>query len=209
MALYHIADSARGRALLALHTPADARCRVWVVNPARGGERGVNAAVAEHAWQMVVDAPADGEVGVVMGCVQLRILPTCAGGGASGAVCQVPGPPASIPAPCASLVCARRARAAPLSSRCLTNRRRATRCARCSASWSHSSESGRWNGQRAGGRAGGRMWLGLQAQRKQHRQGDCLASRGRSLLGARHRLPQSRPSPPLPAGTVRWVQLCC
>ena len=40
MTLHAAADPARGRALYALHIPADRRCQVWVVNPAaRGGQR--------------------------------------------------------------------------------------------------------------------------------------------------------------------------
>jgi hypothetical protein len=51
MTLHAAADPARGRALYALHLPADNRCQLWVVNPARGGQRELSGAAAERAWQ--------------------------------------------------------------------------------------------------------------------------------------------------------------
>jgi hypothetical protein len=51
MTLHAAADPARCRALYALHLPADNRCQLWVVNPARGGQRELSGAAAERAWQ--------------------------------------------------------------------------------------------------------------------------------------------------------------
>ena len=61
MTLHAAADPARGRALYALHLPADRRCLVWVVNPARGGQRELSGAAAERAWAEA--AAAEGRQG--------------------------------------------------------------------------------------------------------------------------------------------------
>ena len=58
MTLHAAADPAHGRALYALHLPADARCCVWVVNPARGGQRELSGAAAERAWAEAAAAAA-------------------------------------------------------------------------------------------------------------------------------------------------------
>ncbi|KAL4450230.1 hypothetical protein ABPG77_010899 [Micractinium sp. CCAP 211/92] len=56
MVLHAAADAARGRGLYALHLPADNRCQLWVVNPARGGQKELSAATAERAWQEAATA---------------------------------------------------------------------------------------------------------------------------------------------------------
>jgi DNA polymerase epsilon subunit 1 len=58
MALHHSEDAAAGRALYALHLPADGACHVWVVNPARGGQKEVNAAAAARAGEDAAAAAA-------------------------------------------------------------------------------------------------------------------------------------------------------
>jgi len=50
MLLHHSLDAARGRGIYALHLPADGRCHVWVVNPARGGQREITAGIMDRAW---------------------------------------------------------------------------------------------------------------------------------------------------------------
>lgn len=73
MALHHSQDPARGRALYALHLPADSTCHMWIVNPARGGQREVTSAVMERAWgemHEVLTAELDAEV-------ELEEVPRC------------------------------------------------------------------------------------------------------------------------------------
>jgi hypothetical protein len=53
MLLHHSADAGRGRGVVALHIPADDLCHVWVVNPARAGQREVTGPAAERAWAEV------------------------------------------------------------------------------------------------------------------------------------------------------------
>ena len=55
MTLHHSEDAARGRAVYALHVPADGVCHVWVVNPARGGQREVTTAVMDRSWNEARD----------------------------------------------------------------------------------------------------------------------------------------------------------
>lgn len=56
MTLHHSEDAARGRGVYALHLPADGICHVWVVNPARGGQREVTTGVMERSWNEARDA---------------------------------------------------------------------------------------------------------------------------------------------------------
>ena len=56
MLLHHSEDAARGRGLYALHLPADGVCHVWVVNPARAGQREVTGAVMDRAWNEAREA---------------------------------------------------------------------------------------------------------------------------------------------------------
>ncbi|PRW20477.1 DNA polymerase epsilon catalytic subunit A [Chlorella sorokiniana] len=58
MTLHAAADPARGRALYALHLPADGRCQLWVVNPARGGQKELSGGAAERAWSEAAAALA-------------------------------------------------------------------------------------------------------------------------------------------------------
>jgi DNA polymerase epsilon subunit 1 len=50
MLLHHSLDAARGRGIYALHLPADGVCHVWVVNPARGGQREITSGMMDRAW---------------------------------------------------------------------------------------------------------------------------------------------------------------
>ena len=50
MLLHHSLDAARGRGIYALHLPADGTCHVWVVNPARGGQREITSGMIDRAW---------------------------------------------------------------------------------------------------------------------------------------------------------------
>jgi hypothetical protein len=50
MLLHHSLDAARGRGIYALHLPADDKCHVWVVNPARSGQREVTSGMMDRAW---------------------------------------------------------------------------------------------------------------------------------------------------------------
>jgi hypothetical protein len=59
--LHAAADPARGRALYALHLPADHRCCVWVVNPARRGQAELSDAIAKKAWEEVAAAGDGGD----------------------------------------------------------------------------------------------------------------------------------------------------
>ena len=58
MTLHAAADPGRGRALYALHLPADGRCQVWVVNPARGGQKELSGGAAERTWAEAAAAAA-------------------------------------------------------------------------------------------------------------------------------------------------------
>lgn len=50
MLLHHSSDSARGRGMLALHLPSEDVCYVWMVNPARGGQKEVSGPALDRAW---------------------------------------------------------------------------------------------------------------------------------------------------------------
>lgn len=54
--LHHSLDAARGRGIYALHVPADGRCHVWVVNPARSGQREITAGMMDRAWNEETDS---------------------------------------------------------------------------------------------------------------------------------------------------------
>ncbi|GAB4815178.1 hypothetical protein N2152v2_002224 [Parachlorella kessleri] len=54
--LVHTSDPSRGRAVFLLHLAAQNRCHMWVVNPARGGQREVTAPATERAWQEAQEA---------------------------------------------------------------------------------------------------------------------------------------------------------
>lgn len=53
MLLYHSEDPANNRALLALHVPTDSLCHVWVINPARGGQKDVSSGVLQKMWEEI------------------------------------------------------------------------------------------------------------------------------------------------------------
>ncbi len=50
MLLHHSLDAARGRGIYALHLPADGKCHVWVVNPARNGQREITSGMMDRTW---------------------------------------------------------------------------------------------------------------------------------------------------------------
>lgn len=51
MLLYHSEDPANNRALLVLHVPADSLCHIWVINPARGGQKEISSSVLQKMWE--------------------------------------------------------------------------------------------------------------------------------------------------------------
>jgi hypothetical protein len=48
--LYHSEDPATGRAFLGLHIPSEKKCRIWIVNPARGGQKEITASILSKTW---------------------------------------------------------------------------------------------------------------------------------------------------------------
>jgi DNA polymerase epsilon subunit 1 len=52
--LYHSEDATTGRALIAMHVPADRKCHLWIINPARGGQKEINATVLTKSWDDTV-----------------------------------------------------------------------------------------------------------------------------------------------------------
>lgn len=67
MTLHAASDPARGRAFYALHVPADNRCQLWVVNPARGGQKELSGGAAERAWAEAAAAAAVEQAAVAGG----------------------------------------------------------------------------------------------------------------------------------------------
>ena len=52
--LYHSEDATTGRALIAMHIPADRKCHLWIINPARGGQKEINPTVLTKSWDDTV-----------------------------------------------------------------------------------------------------------------------------------------------------------
>lgn len=52
--LYHSEDSSTGRALIGLHLPAERKAHVWIINPARRGQKEVNPAAMSRSWEETV-----------------------------------------------------------------------------------------------------------------------------------------------------------
>ena len=52
--LYHSEDSSTGRALIGLQIPAERKAHVWIINPARRGQKEVNPAVLARSWDETV-----------------------------------------------------------------------------------------------------------------------------------------------------------
>lgn len=48
--LYHSEDPMTGRAFIGLHVPSEKKCRIWVVNPARGGQKEITSVTLAKAW---------------------------------------------------------------------------------------------------------------------------------------------------------------
>ena len=52
--LYHSEDATTGRALIAMHVPAERKCHLWIINPARGGQKEINTTVLTKSWDETV-----------------------------------------------------------------------------------------------------------------------------------------------------------
>ena len=52
--LYHSEDSSTGRALVGLHIPLERKSYLWIINPARRGQREVNPTVMSRTWEETV-----------------------------------------------------------------------------------------------------------------------------------------------------------
>lgn len=48
--LYHSEDQSTGRAFIGLHVPSEGKCRIWVVNPARGGQKEITTSILTKSW---------------------------------------------------------------------------------------------------------------------------------------------------------------
>ena len=51
MMLYHVEDASTGRGLFGIHVPDEGRAYLWVVSPARGGQKEITSPVVDKIWE--------------------------------------------------------------------------------------------------------------------------------------------------------------